>query len=465
MATRKVTPPDSLGGAGIPGDASLPHPRAFPSPPPNMTSTRGRQPERRIYYGWVIVAVVALVGAAQTGQLNPTIGVFIRPVTEEFGWSRSLFVGAVSAGTLVGGFTGLGVGPALDRFGPRWIMSVGVFLVGAALVSMSAVNAVWQFYLAMIVGRAAVQGAVNIGGSVTVSKWFIRRRGRAAAISFMGNRVGNGTTPLIAQALVSSYGWRWGFLALGLIVWVVALLPTFLLLRRQPEDMGLLPDGDPPSQAPDRDDAAQAAPVAPRGEVDFTLRQALATRAFYLSLIAMLLGMIVASGVSLNLVAYLEDQGLSPATAVLIVVAWSFSGSVGTLAAGFIGERVPIRSALIVTYIGLALSTYLLIQVDSTALGFLFAAVYGPFFGAMVILQQLILPDYFGRASLGAIRGLATPFQMGAIALGPIIATVAFDATGEYTAVFAGFLGCFVAGAGFLLLAPKPQLRLPATPR
>ena len=202
-----------------------------------------KSPRKRVFYGWVIVAVVALAGLVQTGQFNPTLGVFIKPMTDEFGWSRSTFVGAVSVGTVVGGLSALVIGPMLDRYGPRWIVSTGFLLIGGAMVSMAFVNSLWQFYIAMIVGRAVVQGAITLGMMVTVSKWFVRQRGRAIALSGLGTRVGNGVSPLYSQGLVTGFGWRPAFFALGVITWLVALVPTFLFLRRRPEDMGLLPDG------------------------------------------------------------------------------------------------------------------------------------------------------------------------------------------------------------------------------
>ncbi len=416
---------------------------------------------RPVYYGWTIVAVVCFIGLVQTGQFNPTIGVFIKPVTEEFGWSRSVFVGAHSIGTLLGGITGFALGPVVDRYGPRWIVSAGLLLVGGALFSQAFVQEVWQFYFAMIVGRAALQGAVGVAANVTISKWFIRHRGRAIAFSSLGTRVGNGTSPLVAQGLVSAYDWRAGFLALGVITWS-ALLPAFLWLRREPEDMGLRPDGDPPEA--DRPVRSDATPPAPReeGESSFTLRQALRTRSLYLLILSMALSAIVASGVSLNLVAYLEDQSLSPATAVVVVTVWSIFSSIGSVGSGLIADRLPVRASLAAIYLGMALSVLILLNVESLPLAMVYAVFYGLLFGTMATLQQMVFPDYYGRAYLGSIRGIATMFQMGAIALGPILAAAVFDATGSYEKIFYGFLGSYVLSGLVLLAAPKPR---PPAPR
>ena len=417
----------------------------------------------RFFYGWVVVGVIALVGVVQTGQFNPTIGVFIKPVTEECGWSRSLFIGAVSIGTLVGGITAVVIGPALDRYGPRWIVSIGILLVGLALMSLAFVDRVWQFYIAMILGRATLQGTINLAAQVVVSKWFVRQRGRAIAISGMGLRIGNATSPIIAQSLVGGFGWRSAFFVLGAITWIVALLPAFLFLRRRPEDMGLLPDGDHPREefGPHeglRNDSTQgSAPAANDPEVNFTLREALRTRSFYFLGISSFFGLTVASGVSLNLVPFLEDQGLSATTAVASITILSVVSMSTALASGFVGERVSVRAILTATYVGMAIAVVFLTQVDTRYLSFVYAVFYGMLFGFMSTLFHMIYPEYFGRNSIGTIRGMTTPVQMGAIALGPLMASVAFDSSGEYTTVFLVFAGLFLLSALVIGIASKPS--------
>ncbi|MCH7994246.1 MAG: MFS transporter [Planctomycetes bacterium] len=126
---------------------------------------------------------MASVGLVQAGITNPANGIFIKPVTEAFGWSRSLFVGAISAGTLVGGGASLVMGPALDRYGPRWIVSIGLLVLGGALMALAFVENAWQFYIAMMVGRAVLQSSLMLSAQVVVPKWFVRQRGRAVAIS------------------------------------------------------------------------------------------------------------------------------------------------------------------------------------------------------------------------------------------------------------------------------------------
>ena len=413
-----------------------------------------KRPRPRLYYGWVIVIVMAAIGLVQTGVTNPANGIFLKPVTEHFGWSRSLFVGAVSAGTIVGGVAAVAIGPALDRYGPRWIVSVGVLLVGGALISLAFVHNAWQFYLAMIVGRASLQAALNLGAAVVVPKWFIRQRGRAVAFSGLGMRAGNAISPLIAQGIVSGFGWRPAFFGLGVLVLAVALLPAMLFLRRQPEDMGLRPDGDPLEKAAHT--GGERPQPSAGGEMNFTMRQAAATPAFWLITISAAFSLIVVAGINLNLVAYLEDQGLSAGNAVAVLTIISLVSMPSSIVAGFLSERIALRPSLAVTYLALALSIFVLLRVDTLLLSVLYGVYFGLFFGLMITLSNLIYPHFFGRQALGAIRGVTTPLQMGAIATGPLVASAGYDVTGEYTLVFVVFLVLLALGGLLILIARRP---------
>ncbi|MCH2669110.1 MAG: MFS transporter [Gammaproteobacteria bacterium] len=128
---------------------------------------------------------------------NPTVSVLIKPITNDFGWSRSLFVSASSVGTILGGLLALIIGPAIDRYGPRWIITFGFLVMGALMILMGSINNLWQFYLLLVLSRMILQGALNLTSNVSVAKWFYRRRGIALAFPAIGQRVGAGSTPCL----------------------------------------------------------------------------------------------------------------------------------------------------------------------------------------------------------------------------------------------------------------------------
>jgi len=385
----------------------------------------------------VIVAVVAAAGFAMSGQFNPTIGIFIKPITEEFGWTRATFAGANTIGTIAGGLTAIFMGPLLDRYGPRWLMTVGFIAVGGSLAALSQINALWHFYFATIVGRVVVQGVLNLGVQVSTPMWFVRKRGQAIALAGMGLRFGNGLTPVYAQAILAASNWRLAMLSVGIVAWVVGFLPSLLFLRRRPEDMGLRPDGDPgpPGRGPFAE-AARRAPEAAREERSYTLREAASTRPFYVLLLITTVTFFVGAAVNFHLIAYFDDQGINASVGTFVLTAWAAFTLAGGLAMGFIADRVPVKPLLAAAYAGLAGSLLLLLDVASAPAAFLWAAAYGITFGMNTTLHQLVWPVYFGRDALGAIRGVVTAFNMTSNAFGPLAAAFVFDATDSYRLIW-----------------------------
>jgi len=413
----------------------------------------------RLYYGWVIVAVVALGNFSRSAETFPVLGVFLKPMTEEFGWSRSTFSGAMTIGTLLGGFVAVGVGPLIDRFGPRWTVAVGLFVVGGTLVLLAGITSLWQFYALEIVGRMVTMGIVGLAVQVIIPKWFIAKRGRAVAISGLGGRLGNTITPLYVQALVSMGSWRVATSVAGLVIWVTSVLPSVLFLRRRPEDMGLAPDGieKPTNVGSNGEPESTHLGQSERGEISLSLREVARLYSFYLLITAFAVSSFVATGLNLHMIPYFTDQGLGPGVAALVVAVWSASGAVGSLFFGFMAERYNIRLVMSVSFLFQASGFALLLIVNSTFLGLIWGGYQGIVHGGMFTLQLVIFADYYGRHSLGSIRGAIQPIQLGANAMGPLAAALAYDATGSYFSIFAVFVLLSVFSGLCIFLAKPPK--------
>ena len=154
-------------------------------------------------YGWVIVWVTVVSAIASGVNVNPTIGVFVKPLREEFGWSRSVIAGAVAIGTIFGGILALVVGPIIDRFGARWVLFVGFLLMGGLLILLSGIWSLWQFY-AIIMTRLLLQGIINLTNQTVLAKWFVRKRGRALAYGNLGQQFGQGAAPFAVQMIITT---------------------------------------------------------------------------------------------------------------------------------------------------------------------------------------------------------------------------------------------------------------------
>ncbi|MEC8945254.1 MAG: MFS transporter [Chloroflexota bacterium] len=406
------------------------------------------------FYGWMIVITMAIVTMAQTASFNPVLGIFLKPITAEFEWSRATFAGAISVGTISGGFFSIVVGPLLDKFGPRWILFLAFFFIGWAILGLSFIQELWHFYGVIISMRTIVSGVIAMSVGVVISKWFIDRRGRAQALASTGTRIGNSFMPLYVQTLISGYGWRVGAMGLGILTWSVTLIPTILFLRRRPEDLGLVPDGNT-----DRVDGnTENERASSKLDLSLDRKQAMRTPAFYFILFATSSLYYGGAGINFNLFPFFTDQGIDPDTAVRVMTTWALISAAGGLLVGFLAEKIHVRFLMSGIIITVSLGIGLLSFVNNVRTAYIFAFAHGIPWGGIPMLQQLVWADYFGRESQGAIRGVTTPVQMLMNAMGPLTTTLIFDATGSYEAIFRIFAVGFLFAGLILLLAKPPNL-------
>ena len=421
--------------------------------------------KRGIYYGWVIVGVAALLQFAGGTPTFPVLGLFLEPMTDEMGWSRTAFVTPMTIGTILGGFAGALVGPAIDKHGARWVMTIAAVLLGAAFILMGFVHELWQHFLLQIVIRCLTAGAFFLVIGIIVPKWFVAMRGRAMAFSSMGGRFGQFLNPVIVGWVIINVGWRYAWAVMGVLVWAVAIVPVFFFLKSTPEAMGLLPDGVTPEQAAAAKEqqgkqGTRKAPV----EVSIGPREALRTRTFYLMLIAQSALSLVISGLHFHWFAYMTGQGISDSVAIASISVSSIIGIPISLVAGFLAERFQLRYIFVVTYLGFSLAVLVLLFTTSPLMAYVYGITLGVFSGVTFTINQVIWADYYGRGSLGAIRGLTSPVNQVTNALGPVVAAIVFDATGSYGVILWTFVAITALTSGFWLLAtpPKPVTAMPA---
>lgn len=400
--------------------------------------------QKNIYYGWIIVGVVFLSTVASAIQLNPTIGVFVTPITAEFGWSRSELAGAVTIGTIFGGILAILTGRIVDKFGPRWVLFSGFLILGSLLIGLGNIQNLFHFYIITVISRMVLQGVINITCQTIVTKWFIRLRGRAVAIATVGERVGNGVVPFLTQIIIITQGWRTASWVIGIMAWTITLGPTAIWLRRSPQDMNLLPDGD-------------SKPAQIKSKFEYSLSDAFKTKSFYLLGAAFSVASFIDTGINFSLNPYLIDQSLSEKNSVTVIAIWAFSGIAGSLIAGILAEHFKNQIIVLCCYIGLAMGILLLISVNSLPSGVAFGVTHGAFFGAAVLMQHVILAQYFGTNSIATIRGAIAPWQMAGNAFGPLAASIVFDATGSYIAIFRTYLALLVLILIAISLASPPS--------
>jgi sugar phosphate permease len=268
--------------------------------------------------------------------------------------------------------------------------------------------------------------------------------------------------PVLLQVLISSFGWRDAWLNLGLAA-LVLLVPLALLVRTAPEEMGLRPDGDV-DQPFATGDVTQVR-VTYRDEKSMTRRQAVRTRSFWMLLLAMSLFSLHAQGFQTNWMPYFQDQGFSVATGSAAIAFYGIFSALARLGWGLMAERVHISTLLAIATTLTAAMIFILLNANSVFLLFLYVALQGMTLGGQFILQPLAVANLFGRAHLGAIRGVMRPAITFASAAGPLLIAALYDAQGSYHWAFIFvMISWFASGLGYYFASPSiRRFRSPAS--
>ncbi len=388
-------------------------------------------PRLPFFYGWLILFSACCAGFARQGGAVATLSIFVEPMTREFGWSRAAVSGAVSLGGLLAAAAVPPLGHVLDRTGARLILCLAVLTTSAANLLLSLTNSLALFYILFCIARTNFAGPFDLGIYSAVNNWFIVRRTLATGIATLAQMSGLVCLPLIAEATMAHGSWRTAWIAIGITVLLVGFIPTWLFMVRRPEDIGLIPDRH--ARAP--------VPHTTLVEPHFTRAQALRTPAFWLLCLFALVAYPVQSGVSLHQAPYLIERGLTPAVAAAVVSTFSFMSGVASLGFGFFPRSQPIRYALALSGAALSVGTFAMLSIRTPIHAFVAAGLFGIGVGGLLTLLPIVWADYFGRASFGAIRGIALSVQVLAQAVGPLLSGALRDWSGSYRLS----LECFVA--------------------
>ncbi len=401
----------------------------------------------RPFYGWAIVAAAFSVLFIAYGA-QYSFGIFFTALLDEFGWSRSSLAGAFSLyafGYCVFGFP---AGRLTDRWGPRVVITVGAVFLTAALMGMALVTQLWQPYLLYGLVAALGMGTAYVPCNSTVVKWFSRRRGLAVGLASSGGSVGTFVLPPVAQTLVAAVGWRSAYVIFGAAVFAI-LTSVAAIMRRDPESMGLHPDGE-----------ASSPSGAPASVTDWPLSRAMRTPTFWLLGATFTATWMPVFIPLVHLVPFTRDLGYSP-----LVGAWSVStlgaaAVAGRLVMGPLSDRVGRRPALAVAMVLQAVAFGGFAAAHALPALFVSAAAFGYSYGTISTLFPAIVGDFFGRGAAGALVGFLFMLAGSMAAWGPLGAGAIYDATGSYTTAF--LLAAALNAVALVLLAATrpPALRL-----
>ncbi|MFO1160908.1 MAG: MFS transporter [Reyranellaceae bacterium] len=403
-------------------------------------------PRLPFFYGWVVLGCLCLAGFARQGPAVAVLSVFVVPMTDAFGWSRTEMAGAVSLGGVLAAVISPWIGPTLDRRGARLVLCLAVLGIGLSTMALSLIQSLVVFYLLFCFARMIWAGPYDLGLYGALNNWFVAQRARATSIATLAQMSGLVALPIIAQLAMREDGWRGGWIAIGATVLLVGFLPVWLLVVRRPEDIGLVPDRLVSAAA------SHAAAPEPR----FTRQQAMRTQTFWLLTLYTVLVYPVQAGVSLHQAPHLIERGLSPITAATVISFFSAMSAVASFGIGFLPRRWPVRYPMLASALLLSAGSFGLIWVGAAESAYLSAGLFGLGIGGISTLLPMAWADYFGRESYGAIRGVALSAQVLAQAAGPLMSGLLRDWSGTYVGSLTVFGALAAVAAGAALAARRP---------
>ena len=416
---------------------------------PLGASTEG-EARQGIFYGWVIVGCAFIILCVAYG-IQFTFGVFMPAIEADTGWNRASLSLPYSLYVFVYSALGVVTGRYTDRWGPRIVMTVGGGLLGIGIVLMSQVQTLWHLYLFLGLIAASGMSAAYVPCNATVVRWFTQKRGLALSITSSGASFGNFLFPPLTAALITAYGWRTTYLILGCVgATCVCLCASFIV--RDPEQMGLHPDGRMPDNRPH----TVSAQVVMAAE-EWTLASARRTSTFWLLNAIFTLTWLVVFFPMVHIVPFAVDLGIPKIQAAMTISVIGIAGFVGRLLLGPISDRLGRKLALGLCLFFQALA--FLGFVGSTGLISLYAAaaVFGFSYGGATTLFPAIVGDFFGRLAVGAIVGFIFSLAGSTAAFGPVIAGYLHSTTGHYDTAFLLSAALNIAGLLLLVLLKKPH--------
>ncbi|MBI5550635.1 MAG: MFS transporter [Desulfobacterales bacterium] len=394
--------------------------------------------KKKLFYGWWIVAATNIICMFGYGTWLYSFGVFFKPMSEEFGWTRAMTSGAYALRSVEGGVASPIVGWAVDKYGARLLVIIGAVVAGGAFCLMPLIKSLMGFYLVYgILLSAGMSAMLYLPAWTVIAKWFRRRLSMALAILSVGAGFGGIICAPLAALMISRFGWRSAFMVMGVFIWVM-VIPLAFVIKERPEDMGLAPDGDPPLPTDSAVSNAAAGPStsAANGIADYTLKEALTSSAFWFLALAFFFQGLAHATVTVHTVPALTDAGIAPERAAISIGLLTLVSIVGRLAFGYLGDIFNKRYLFMVSYSMMGSGMLVLMNAKTMGLVWLFLFLFGVGFGGNIPLMPAIRAEYFGRKALGKIQGFMNPVMMIAGATGPILAGHMFDTTGSYRSAF-----------------------------
>lgn len=390
-----------------------------------------------VHYGWVILAVGTLGVILSSPGQTYSFSIFLEEFIRDLGVSRSLVSVLYTVGTIGGSLALPYIGRKIDEHGSRKMVVIIAIAFGTACVYMGFVQNLFMLLFGFVMMRMLGQSSIVIVSRNVMNQWWVRRRGIVLGIgTLVASVLGTGMFPNLINWLIPQFGWRLSYGILGGLVMGIMVPVGYFFFRDRPELYGLLPDGETAEMGDGggivsgdaEDDGVMARPI----EENWTVAEAVRTRAFWIIVLGIGAFSMLGTGLTFHIVSIFAGNGLSADLAAAIFLPMSITTALFGVPGGWLIDRVDAKYMLSVGLVLQVVTILLSASIASPEIAILYGIIFGLTNGVARVVGNVIWANYFGRENLGAISGLTSTFGSAASGLGPLIYGVGYDLAGNY---------------------------------
>ncbi|MBS57286.1 MAG: hypothetical protein CL735_00800 [Chloroflexi bacterium] len=419
---------------------------------------------KRIFYGWIIVASMALINFAGMATGNLNFGLFIPLMESDLNISRTAFGWMDTARRFTGGAASYFVGKIIDKHGPRIYIVVAAIIIGSSMILIGFSQKSWQLILLFgIIGLSGLAAPGGLVTSVPVAKWFFKKRGIAIALASVGLGLGGIVMLPATQIFIENIGWRNTWILLAIIFMLITIPISAIFLRRRPEDLGLKVDGESASEKINNSKPFATKQIEKtEDEISWTVKDALHTRTFWMLTIIFALVGLAQGGAGVHRIPFWMDNGYDGRTVAFAFSLDAAGAASMAIISGWVADKLPIRYIATSSYSGFIFALLLMLLTSKipespTWLVFASSGIFGLSVGANMIVTGYIFAAYFGRDFLGAIRGITMPVLLISAGIGPPIVGYMFESTGSYQMAWWIMILLYGAAAALVITVRAPK--------
>ena len=410
---------------------------------------------KKVFYGWWVLAAASLIHLWSAGTFYYSFTAFFNPIVDEFGWSYAATSFAASLRSVEGGIASPVVGFAADRYGARRLLVLGSLFSGVGFFLLSRIDSLWSYYLSFIFLSIGISMLCPVPGWTALANWFVAYRGMALGILSASIGLG-GVLVYMVNGLIELVGWRQTLLLIGVGMWVIGI-PASLVVRSRPEPYGLVPDGRQPLLSSTANGGSHTY-GAYETEPDFTVRQALKTRAFWLLALVVTISTAVLNSLMVHIMPYLISERFDRHSAAIVASLLVMVSTFGRFGMGWLTNHILIQRLLALSLLLQAIGLFILGRTQTLWQAIAFTLLVGTGCGGVITLRLTMQADYFGRKAFGSIQGISMTIAIIGTMSFPFLAGLYYDLYGSYRATW------LMMGAATLLTVPvawktRPPMR------